>query len=408
MTTISDISAKLANNLGKLVEDLTDVGTAAGAASLQYDLLTASKQEATVGSNVNGIEVVSSAGKRYREDGTVKNTAIGVFTDKLGTFGSLTSTTGGALLIKTVTGVTADAADAAFRNSFAASLSKRRMFEASLVASEGLADSSVLPLGSSTATLINDAGNTLIERSNVMLANAKFENSILEDITGEPDLANNITFPEILTDNVGKPSIPTISFEDTVQPRTLLQTFEEMEAYLRSSLRDFTEVVVHATDTTKDMEVNYDVLKAWDVTERSLSEVGYHFIILRDGSLQVCRPISVDGVHSLKDHNENSIGIAFVGGLLGNRNNREAKRSSKSFTMEQFNTFDTFMRAFYTVVPGGQAWGHNDIDHTRRSDPHFNVPLYIKNKFNKINVQTVKETRENGSLTIDQLIEAQS
>ena len=76
--------------------------------------------------------------------------------------------------------------------------------------------------------------------------------------------------------------------------------------------------------------------------------------------------------------------------------------------MEQFNTFDTFMRAFYTVVPGGQAWGHNDIDHTRRSDPHFNVPQYIKNKFNKINVQTVEETRENGSLTIDQLIEAQS
>lgn len=408
MTTIGDISAKLANNLGKLVEDLTDVGTAAGAASLQYDLLTASKQEATVGSNVNGIEVVSSAGKRYREDGTVKNTAIGVFTDKLGTFGSLTSTTGGALLIKTVTGVTADAADAAFRNSFAASLSKRRMFEASLVASEGLADSSVLPLGSSTATLINDAGSTLIKRSNVMLANAKFGNSILEDITGEPDLANNITFPEILTDNVGKPSIPTISFEDTVQPRTLLQTFEEMEAYLRSSLRDFTEVVVHATDTTKDMEVNYDVLKAWDVTERGLSEVGYHFIILRDGSLQVCRPISVDGVHSLKDHNENSIGIAFVGGLLGNRSNREAKRSSRSFSMEQFNTFDTFMRVFYTVVPGGQAWGHNDIDHTRRSDPHFNVPRYIKSKFNKINVQTVEETRENGSLTIDQLIEAQS
>ena len=408
MTTIGDISAKLANNLGKLVEDLTDIGTAAGAASLQYDLLTASNQNATVGSNINGIEVVSSAGKRYREDGTVKNTAIGVFTDKLDTFGSLTSTTGGALLIKTVTGVTADAADAAFRNSFSAALSKRQMFEASLVASEGLADSSVLPLGSSTATLINDAGSTLIKRSNVMLANVKFKSSILEDITDNLDLANNITFPEILTDNVGKPSIPAISFEDTVNPRTLLQTFEEMEAYLRSSIRDFTEVVVHATDTTKDMEVNYDVLKAWDVTERGLSEVGYHFIILRDGSLQVCRPISVDGVHSLKGHNENSIGIAFVGGLLGNRSNREAKRSSRSFSMEQFNTFDTFMRAFYTVVPGGQAWGHNDIDHTRRSDPHFNVQLYIKSKFNKINVQTVEETRGNGSLTIDQLIEAQS
>ena len=60
MTTIASVSAKLTNNLNALKEDLTEVGTAAGAAALQYDLLTASKQEATIGSNVNGLNIVGS------------------------------------------------------------------------------------------------------------------------------------------------------------------------------------------------------------------------------------------------------------------------------------------------------------------------------------------------------------
>ena len=196
-------------------------------------------------------------------------------------------------------------------------------------------------------------------------------------------------------------------FEDDVKPRTLLKTFEEMEAYIRTCSRDITEVVVHATDTTRDMYVDYDVLYQWDVP-RGFSDVGYHFIILRNGCLQVCRPISITGAHTLKGHNPHSIGIAFVGGLMGNRKQRSVKRSSKSYTMEQWNTFDTFMKAFYTVIPGGQAWGHNSIDNTRRSDPHFDVPKYVEKQFNKVNIQTLEQTRIKGSLSLENLLRGQS
>jgi len=407
MTTIGDITGKLTNNLGSLIEDLTEVGTAAGAATLQYDLLTASAQDATIGSNKNGLVIVGSAGKRLRDDGTVKNTSIAVFSDELDTFGSLTSTTGGALLVKTVTGATADAADAAFRNTFSSALTKRQMFEASLAASEALADPSILPLGASTQSLINDAGNILIQKSNLMLEKVKFKESILDDLIGETELSKNIEVSPQISTAVGGPSIPVIDYRKDIPPRTLLKTFEEMEAYIRTCSREITEVVVHATDTTKDMEVNYDVLYQWDVVERNFKDVGYHLIILRDGSLQVCRPISQVGAHTLNGHNKYSIGIAFVGGLLGNRKQNMFKRSHKSYTQEQFNTFNAFMKAFYTVVPGGQAWGHNDIDQTRRSDPHFDVPKYVRKKFNKYNVQTLEATRRDGALTIDELIGAQ-
>lgn len=406
MTTIATVSAALAKNLSLLEEDLTQMATDVEAAKLQYKLLNESKQEASIGTNVGGLDVIGSAGKRFNEDGTVSTTGIATFSDKLDTFGSLTSQTGGALLTKTVTGATAQSASAAFENTFQSALTKRKLFEASLVASEALADESILPTGASTASLLTDAADTLIERSNNMLDKANFKSSILEDIVDIANLSDNITVSELLTENVGSPSIPVIDFKSVPQ-RTILQTYEEMEAYIRSCAREITEVVVHATDTTRDMNVDYDVLFQWDVFKRGFTDVGYHFIIKRDGALQVCRPISRKGAHTFNNHNQYSIGIAFAGGKLGNRKQKSSKRSDRSFTDEQFNTFDAFMQAFYTVIPGGQAWGHNDIDVTRRSDPHFNVPEYVRKKFNKINVQTAQETRQTGAIPIDELIRIQ-
>lgn len=407
MTTIADINGRLVGNLNLLTEELTEVATAAGAAALQYQQLTASSVNAETNSSINGLNVVGSSGRRVNADGTSKNTSIAVFSDKLSTFGSLTTATGGALLVKTVTAATVDASGAAFKQGFASALDTKTLFQASLVASEALADSSGLPLGSSSVDLVTAAGKTLVEKSNRMLRKIGSTVSLLEDISKDDNIENNIQLTQELADLAGNPSIPVTKM-DKVPSRTFLQTYEEMESYLRSSFREITEVIVSDTDTTRDIEVNYDTLRLNDVGVRKFTDVANHFLIMQDGTLQVCRPISEAGQHSLPIHNPNSIGLLFAGGLLGNKKTTSVTRSSKSYTMQQLNTFDAFMKAFYTVVPGGQAWGHNDIDPDRRADPHFNVPRYVQKKFNKFNTQTIEEKRENGSLTIDQLIEAQS
>ena len=407
MTTIADINGRLVGNLNLLTEELTEVATAAGAAALQYQQLTASSVNAETNSSINGLNVVGSSGRRVNADGTSKNTSIAVFSDNLSTFGSLTTATGGALLIKTVTAATADASGAAFKQAFSSALDTKTLFQASLVASEALADSSGLPVGSSSVDLVTAAGNTLVEKSDRMLQKIGSTASLLEDISKDDNIENNIQLTQELADLVGNPSIPVTKM-DNVPSRTFLQTYEEMEAYLRSSFREITEVIVSDTDTTRDIEVKYDTLRLNDVGVREFTDVANHFLIMQDGTLQVCRPISEAGQHSLPIHNPNSIGLLFAGGVLGNRKSTSIIRSNKSYTMQQLNTFDAFMKAFYTVVPGGQAWGHNDIDPDRRVDPHFNVPRYVQKKFNKFNTQTIEEKRENGSLTIDQLIEAQS
>ena len=44
-------------------------------------------------------------------------------------------------------------------------------------------------------------------------------------------------------------------------------------------------------------------------------DIGYHFIILADGSRMVGRPVGVVGSHT-PGHNEDSIGVCMIGGLL--------------------------------------------------------------------------------------------
>lgn len=406
MTTILDVNNKLGQNLSGLTEDLTEVATAAAVCGLQYELLTAGKQGLENGSDVNGLQVVGTSGTSFRDDGSAKSTPLAVFGDKLGTFGDITETTGGSNLVRTMTAATTEASVAAFNDLFSSSLDNKTMFEGGLFASEALAEESpLLPLGASTAKLMKEAAELLNAKSKKMLKNAKFSTSILNNIVADPTLASNIKITELISDLSGRSSIPVTDFKN-LSPRTLLRTYEEMEAYVRSCSREITEVVVHATDTTRDMDVSYDVLNAWD-TERGFKEVGYHLIILRDGSLQVCRNVNEIGAHTLKGHNRYSIGIAFVGGILGNRKQREVIRSAESFTLSQYSTFEAFMRAFYQVIPGAQAWGHNDLDHTRRSDPHFDVKSFVRKKFNKFNVQTAEETRITGALSIDDLLGAQ-
>ena len=172
-----------------------------------------------------------------------------------------------------------------------------------------------------------------------------------------------------------------------------VETQEELDAIFVAADRDITETVVHWTANFIDQD-----LSAEDVDRvhrnRGFDGIGYHFLILRDGSLQRGRDINRSGAHALR-RNANSIGVAFVGGI--NLTSAEANRlggysvvanngryaSADSLTDAQFQTFDMFMDSFFKAFPYGQAFGHMDTDPNRKPDPGFDVREYCKNKFNK-------------------------
>lgn len=165
---------------------------------------------------------------------------------------------------------------------------------------------------------------------------------------------------------------------------TFINSFEELEAELRSIRRPITETVVHWSETFTNKNIGSDEINQTHI-DFGLDGIGYHYVIRRDGSLQRGRPVGDVGQHSTKNgHDKNSIGICFVGGLncpSGTPNAIEY-RSARSLTRSQMLTFEMFCRAFYYAYPGGQIIGHNDID-ISQFDPGFDVRDYVENLFGK-------------------------
>ena len=88
MTTLADINKKLVDNLNLLRQDLTEVGTAAGAAALQYKQLTSSSENAIINKSINGLDIVGSFGETISPDGNNKSAGLAVFSDNLSTLES--------------------------------------------------------------------------------------------------------------------------------------------------------------------------------------------------------------------------------------------------------------------------------------------------------------------------------
>lgn len=78
-------------------------------------------------------------------------------------------------------------------------------------------------------------------------------------------------------------------------------------------LNKINEIIIHCTDTNFYLPCGKDDVYRWHVLERGFADIGYHFLILRDGKVIPCRSLKYVGAHC-KGHNLHSIGICYVGG----------------------------------------------------------------------------------------------
>ena len=89
-------------------------------------------------------------------------------------------------------------------------------------------------------------------------------------------------------------------------------------------MRKINEIIVHTLATPKGWMVSKTdeqklaEVRRWHVKERGWSDIGYHFIVFRDGRVLEGRPVAKAGAHT-KGRNANSIGIALEGGKGHNR-----------------------------------------------------------------------------------------
>lgn len=84
-------------------------------------------------------------------------------------------------------------------------------------------------------------------------------------------------------------------------------------------------IVVHHSATTREQDIGVNEIRRWHQNINKWLDVGYHFIIRRDGTIETGRPLMVKGAHCYSKHhpashniNATSIAICLVGGLGAN------------------------------------------------------------------------------------------
>lgn len=83
-------------------------------------------------------------------------------------------------------------------------------------------------------------------------------------------------------------------------------------------MRPLNRIILHSTATPEGRDVTVEEIRDWHLA-RGWNDIGYHFVIYRNGTIKKGRDVSEQGAHTL-GHNEDSIGIVYVGGtdLSGN------------------------------------------------------------------------------------------
>lgn len=78
-------------------------------------------------------------------------------------------------------------------------------------------------------------------------------------------------------------------------------------------MRIINEIIIHCSATPEGKDYTVEQIKQWH-KQRGFSDIGYHYVIYRDGSIHSGRPIERIGAHCLK-HNAHSIGVCYIGGV---------------------------------------------------------------------------------------------
>ena len=135
-------------------------------------------------------------------------------------------------------------------------------------------------------------------------------------------------------------------------------------------MRTLNKIYIHCTATTGDDagDVDVETVRRWHVSDpRNWTDIGYHFLIRRDGDVEVGRSIERAGAH-VKGKNAYSIGVAYSGGI-----NAVTGLEWDTRTPEQKKSLKTLVNALREVFPSiTSVHGHNEVD-PAKSCPCFNV-----------------------------------
>ena len=146
-------------------------------------------------------------------------------------------------------------------------------------------------------------------------------------------------------------------------------------------MRLINEIIIHCAATRPEwmegqsVDAKRDEIRRWHVNGNGWQDIGYHYLIDRDGQVARGRALETQGAHT-SGHNANSIGICLVGGHGSSMNDP----FSKNYTDAQDQALRVLINELQVRIPGiRKISGHNDYTKAKAC-PGFNVARWLANK----------------------------
>lgn len=134
--------------------------------------------------------------------------------------------------------------------------------------------------------------------------------------------------------------------------------------------KDIKYIVVHCADTPASMDIGVEEITDWHVNGNGWSDIGYHYVIRRDGNIETGRNLNTPGAH-VKGFNSKSWGVCWVGGR-GSDGNPEDNR-----TDEQKMSLAALLFTLQMEAPQAKIIGHGQLN-DGKSCPNFDVEEWLE------------------------------
>ena len=139
---------------------------------------------------------------------------------------------------------------------------------------------------------------------------------------------------------------------------------------LKKSRRRINEIIVHCTATPDGRDYTVADIRQMHKAQGWV-DIGYHYLIYRDGSIHEGRNVDLVGAHC-QGHNAQSIGVCYVGGVA-----RDGKTPKDTRTQAQKDALIHLRMQLVCLYPDATIRGHRDF--AAKACPSFDATREYKN-----------------------------
>lgn len=135
--------------------------------------------------------------------------------------------------------------------------------------------------------------------------------------------------------------------------------------------RKITEIILHCSATPEGKDFTIADIKKWHLA-RGFSDVGYHYVIYRNGTIVPGRAENIVGAHCT-GRNSNSIGICYIGGLA-----KDGKTAKDTRTDAQKKALVTLVKQLMLKYGITEKYVFGHYQFANKACPSFKIETFKK------------------------------